>query len=320
MGTPGPDTRVDAELAHAAQAGDVSALGTLLTRHRPALLAIAVAMLGPGPDADDAVQETCLVALRRIGDLRDHAAAGSWLRAVARNVCRMRYRSPVHAPLGTGLAEVLPSAEPDPAQVLGQVATRDWLWHAMEELSPPLRLVLVLRHFSGVTAYEDIAEACGVPVGTVRSRLHEARGKLTRALLATADDAHGDVGRLTAERRGHVQDLLHALRHGDLTATLATAWLPTVALSGPRGMRDEGYDLLVRGLEKDLADGVGHHLTTVVASSDLTVCEFDLASPPDDPLHCPPGVAWVLHLRSGWVERARLVHARRPVPEPAPMA
>ena len=77
----------------AAQAGDVASLGTLLTRHRPAQLAVAYAVLGAGPDAEDAVQEAALLALRRIGDLRDPAAAGPWLKMIVRNASRRPLRS-----------------------------------------------------------------------------------------------------------------------------------------------------------------------------------------------------------------------------------
>ncbi|MFD2419041.1 RNA polymerase sigma factor [Amycolatopsis pigmentata] len=305
----------DADLVHAAKKGDVSALGSLLARHRPMLLAVAISLVGYGPDAEDAVQEASMIALRRIGDLRDPAAVGSWLRTVVRNACRMRYRSPTHVPLDGGLAALLPSAEPDPTELLGQHATRDWVWQAMEELSPPLRLVLMLRYFSDVTAYQDIAEACGVPIGTVRSRLNEARGKLARALLATADTAHGDIRAVTEERRRHTEELLTSVRHGEAASALATSWLPTVAVSGPGGLGAQGYGQVVRGLEQDLLDGVDHRLSNVVASGDIAVCEFTLRSPPEDPFHCPPGAAWVLHLRSGWVEQARLFHVRRQVPE-----
>lgn len=306
-----PGDPTDADLVRAAQAGDVSALGSLLVRHRPALLAVAISLVGYRPDAEDAVQEASMIALRRIGDLRDPAAVGSWLRAVVRNACRMRYRSPTHVPLDAGLVALLRSPEPDPMELLGQQATRDWVWHALEALSPPLRLVVMLRYFSGVTAYQDIADACGVPVGTVRSRLNEARGKLTRALLATADTSHGDVRAVTAERRRHTEELLASVRQGKPASALATSWLPTVAVSGPGGLRAQGYGQLVRGLEQDLDDGVEHRLTNVLASGDLAVCEFTLRSPPEDPTHCPPGAAWVLRLRSGWVEQARLFHLRR---------
>jgi RNA polymerase sigma-70 factor (ECF subfamily) len=314
MGTANPDAPGDVDLVHAAQAGDVGALGALLARHRPALLAVAMSLVGYRPEAEDAVQEASLIALGRIGDLRDPAAAGAWLRTVVRNVCRRQYLSPTELPLGDGLAAALRSPEPDPAQLLERQATRDWVWHAVEELSPPLRLAVILRYFSGVTAYQDIADACGVPVGTVRSRLNEARGRLAQALLATADAAHGDARGLTEARRRYAEELLEAMRRGDLASAFAASFSPDVEVSGPPGFQAKGYGPLVRQLEQDQEDGVGNRLISVVASRDLAVWEFEMLSPPEDPHHCPPGAGWVLHLRSGWVERARLFHLRRPFP------
>jgi RNA polymerase sigma factor (sigma-70 family) len=310
-----PDGPTDADLVHAAQAGEVSAIGVLVARHRPALLAVAISLVGYGPDAEDAVQEASMIALSRIGGLRDPAAAGSWLRTVVRNVCRMRQRSPAELPLDTARAAVLPSAEPDPVELLEQHATRDWVWHAMEDLSPALRLVLMLRYFSGVTAYQDIADACGVPVGTVRSRLNEARSRLARTLLATADAAHGDARALTEARRRDAEELLTAARRGQLASVFAASWSPTVKISGLPGLPPVGYGHLVRRLEQDVADGVGNRLTNVAASRDLVLCEIEMQSPPGDPCHCPPGAAMVLQLRSGWVEWARIFPVRRRAPE-----
>lgn len=306
----------DADLVHAARAGEVGALGLLLARHRPALLATAAGLLGYGPDAEDAVQEASLVALTRIGDLRDPDAAGPWLRSVVRNACRMKLRSGTDVPLDAGLAAVLRSPEPDPTELLERHATRDWIWHALEELSPPLRLVLMLRHFTGVTAYRDIADVCGVPVGTVRSRLNEGRGRLSRALLATADAAHGDVAALTEARRRGAEEMVAAAEREDFTTALA-AWSPTVEISLPSGVRTAGTDMYVEGVRRDIAAGVRIRMTNVVASRDLSLLEFDLLNPPEDPFHCPPGTLWVLHLRAERVERFRLFHAARPAGEHA---
>ena len=316
MGTACQDKPTDEELVRAAQAGEVSAVGALLARHRAALLAVAVRLSGYGPDAEDAVQEASLIALRRIGDLRDPAAIAPWLRTVVRNVCRMRHRSPAGVPLGAGLEAVLRSGEPDPSEHLDQHAARDWVWHALEELTPPLRLVVMLRYFTSVTEYRDIAAACGVPVGTVRSRLNEARSRLSRALLATADTVHGDVRALTEARRCEAEGLLTAVRRGEMASAFAEFWAPDVEISGPPGFKAAGYGLLIQQLEQDLSDGVGTRLTNLVASRDFTLCEFELQSPPGDPYHCPPGAAWVLHLRSGWVDRARLFQARREFLQP----
>jgi RNA polymerase sigma-70 factor, ECF subfamily len=82
----------DAELVRMAQGGDVTSLGTLLERHRAPLHALALRMLGHAPQAQDAVQDTFLIALRNIERLREPEAVGGWLRAVLRNVCLERIR------------------------------------------------------------------------------------------------------------------------------------------------------------------------------------------------------------------------------------
>ena len=148
-------------------------------------------MLGHGPQAEDAVQDTFLIALRRIGELRDPAAARAWLAAILVNVCRGQLRRP-DARSSRGRA--VGSAGPRQRQRGDRDgALRDWVWTALERLSEPLRLAVMLRYFTGASSYEAIADVCGVPVGTVRSRLSAAKRKLAEELLETAATAHDDA-------------------------------------------------------------------------------------------------------------------------------
>ncbi|MEW9528209.1 RNA polymerase sigma factor [Microbispora sp. NPDC049125] len=295
----------DVELTRGAQSGDVAALGLLLERHQAGMRAVALSILGPGPDADDAVQDAALTALQRIGDVRDPAAVGPWLRMIVRNACRSRLRRTNEAQSVHDLA--LPSANATPEQVLDRHALRDWIWHAIEELSPSLRMVLMLRHFSGITTYEQMAAVCGVPVGTVRSRLSQARAKLSEALLATAESAHGDAAALAAARRREGIETLEAAERGRFGDVLAERWSPDAELLDGRS-RVGGRDFLLRGMECDLEAGVRQRLVHAVAGSDLTIWEMDIVNPADDPEHCPPGVTWVMSLDEGRVRRLRLYH------------
>lgn len=310
-----PGDPTDVELVFAARRGDAGALGLLLHRHRPALLAVAVSLLGYGPDAEDAVQEASLVALRRIDDLRDPNAAGPWLREVVRNACRMQSRVNAPVPAGDGLA-ALPSTEPDPQELLERSALRDWVWHAIGELSAPLRLVVMLRYFTTVTAYQDIAEACGVPVGTVRSRLSEARRRLARGLQDSAEASH--AGPAVAERRHQeAEAMIGSFDHGGFAPVMADLWLPTIEIRWASGRRTTGFDYPRRSIDRDLSDGVRFQLTNVTGGRDAAIWETALINPPDDPDHCPPAAIWVQQLRHGRVERLRIMHARRPGPADA---
>lgn len=304
----------DVALTRAAQAGDVTALGLLLERHQAGMRAVALSILGPGPDVDDVLQDAALTALRRIGDVRDPAAIGPWLRMVVRNGARSLLRGTVATAPVDDL--VLRAADTGPERWLERNALRDWIWEAVEQLSPALRLPLVLRHFTtGVSSYDQIASACGLPVGTVRSRLSQARAKLTRALADTAESAHDDTARRTRASAAEAHETLAAAEAGHFAELLRERWSPEVALLRGK-QRVGGRNFLIRGMDCDLADGVRQRLAHAVAGQSLAVWEMDIVNPPDNPDHCPPTVAWLMtHDAAGRVEHLRLHHPR-PVPIP----
>ncbi|MFG2478594.1 RNA polymerase sigma factor [Streptomyces fagopyri] len=299
----------DAVLTRAAQAGDITALGLLLERHRAGMRAVALSILGPGPDVDDVVQDAAVTALRRVGDVRDPAAVGAWLRMIVRNAGRSLLRGSVPSQPIDDLH--LPSTDAGPERWLEHHAMRNWIWEAVEELSPTLRLPLVLRHFSTtVTSYERIADACGVPVGTIRSRLSQGRARLATALAATADAPHADTARRLRASRAEARETLAAAESGRFGALMTERWSPEIALL--RGNRPVGgRGVLVRGMDGDLEAGVRQRLVDAVAGRSLVVWEMDLINPADDPDHCPPSVAWLMTLDGvGRPHRLRLLHPR----------
>ncbi|MFE3169452.1 RNA polymerase sigma factor [Streptomyces sp. NPDC059224] len=303
----------DAQLLRAARAGDASSLGLLLARHRAGMHAVAAGLLGYGPEAEDAVQEASIVALRRIGDIRDPDAVGPWLRTVVRNVCRAMLRRTSAVPLETdALVRLERSTAPDPAELIEQYALRDWIGTALAQLSPGLRLAMLLRYFTETASYEDIAAVSAVPVGTVRSRLHQGRAKLAEALLAAADGAHDDIAALTGRHRGLGEEAMLAAHRGESASVLRKHWSPKLEVVWPDGRRT-GRDRLVAALGRDLSAGVRHSLVNVVAGGDVVVWEDAMRNPPEDPYHCPPGVTWVYFLEGGQAVRLHLHHPRRPV-------
>jgi RNA polymerase sigma-70 factor (ECF subfamily) len=301
-------------LVHAANEGDADSLGLLLARHRAGMRAVALALLGHSQDAEDAVQEAALIALRRIGDLRDPDAVGPWLRMVVRNVCRAQLRKMSAVPMAEPAQAVAADrwdGPPDPAEVLDRHALRDWVWSSLEDLSPEARLVTMLRYFTDVTSYEDIAALCGTPVGTVRSRLHQARTKLADALLSSADRAHDDATALNALHRGLAEETMVYAHDGRLASALSERWSPQADVMWPTGKRT-GIDYMPLVFDRDfLSHGVRHELLNVVASRDVVIWEAALLNPPEDPFHCPPGVVWVQFLDRGRVSKLRLYHPRR---------
>ncbi|MCF0093821.1 RNA polymerase sigma factor [Micromonospora sp. MH99] len=303
-------TQGDAELVALAQAGDAAALGALLTRHEAGMRAVALGVLGYGPDAEDAVQDAMVTALRRIGEVRDPAAVGPWLRTIVRNNARTTRRGPRTVPVAEPEWFAQPATSPTPEEALDSGALRDWVWHAIGELSEPDRLVTLLRYFSDASSYEQIATVCGVPVGTVRSRLSHARRALAGGLRTAATTAHADVSAAGDARWREGRDMIATAMRGDFDRVVHESWWPHAEMVVPGGPRG-GRDLAIRGMTTDLEAGVRQRLRNVVASGDVLIWETDLISPPDDPEHCPPGALWLQQLHQGRVRRFTLFH---PVP------
>ena len=168
----------DGDLVQLARTGDAQALGVLLARHRVAMHAVAVARLGSGPDVDDIVQDSSLVAIASLDRLRDPDLARSWLTGITRNLCREHVRRRTDTSLDVELTGHPMSG---PEEAFDRLAVRDWVWEALEALSEPLRHAVILRYFSSARSYASIAAALDIPIGTVRSRLSEARLVLTAA-------------------------------------------------------------------------------------------------------------------------------------------
>ncbi|MER6319868.1 RNA polymerase sigma factor [Streptomyces sp. NPDC001581] len=307
-----PTGPTDEELTRRAQAGEAGVLGLLPARHHASMRAVALSLLGYGPDAEDAVQEAALTALRRIGDVRDGAAVGAWLRAVVRNSCRTRLRARRETPGLDGL-DPLHLRDDDlaqPERIVERHAMRDWIWGAVEELPEPLRLVLMLRHFSGVSSYQEIAAACEVPIGTVRSRLSQARAKMSQVLTATATQAHDDASVRVEQSRNEAVATLEAWETGGLPREISELWPAESEMIGRLGRPGERVHP-VPVMRRYLEDGVRQHLRHVVAGRDIAIWEMDVTH--DGARHvCPPSLAWLMFRSNGRVQRLRVVFPRPP--------
>jgi len=286
----------DAVLATRALAGDVEALSGLLVRYRPSLYAVAIGLLHSRDDALDAVQETSVIALVKLGSLRDPAAVGGWLHRVVRNTCLMRLRrSGRETPTDKFDGPVLlPTLE----EAIDQLALRDWVWAAISTLMPEDRVTVMLRYFSRCHSYEAIASVTGVPVGTVRSRLHRVRSQLSSALQSTTADsaaAHADLER---RRRSEWEGFYVELHNAPVPDTYRYSYAPDVEVTDRVG--------LWRGLEEWSAHereaidlGVRANIVGLVASRDLTVLDIDFTNPAWADDHCPPRSTFVHRLTAG---------------------
>jgi RNA polymerase sigma-70 factor (ECF subfamily) len=180
---------MDTELVIRAQRGDEEAFASLAVAVGDRLHAVAHRILRDIDLAEDATQQALLAIWRDLPRLRDPARFEAWsyrllLRACYAEGRRTRRWSPN--------LRLLPTDEPADGAGLSSVHDRDQLERGFRRLSIDHRAVVVLHHYLDMPL-DRVAETLGIPVGTVRSRLHHAMRGLRAALDADARPARREA-------------------------------------------------------------------------------------------------------------------------------
>lgn len=301
----------DAELAIAARGGDCTCLGVLLERHRARLYAAALRVLGFRPEAEDAVHDTFLIALRHIGDVKDPQAVVGWLHTVLHRCCLLQLRRR----RGEMLTAEVPDRPDDGLNVeerLEKAALREWIWNAMSKLPEPLRVTAMLRYFGSYQSYEELAAILAIPIGTIRSRLSEAKRKLAEMLLDTAGLVNSESRQQSQEHQRFYFEIFDGLnRHGERDRFLRH-FAEDLYLVRGGGKPVLGRSHLAWEIDSDTEAGVRLEPQRVLGAGNVIVVEGRFSNPPEDPLHCPPGVALVIFLRNRTARRLHLHLSPRP--------
>lgn len=157
----------------------------------PALRAFARTFYRNPTDADDLVQDTLMKALNSFDSFEPGTRLKSWLFTIMRNTFYTKIKVYTReAPGGIDCVAARPTME----------GTQEWavrgreVGEAINRLPPDFREVLVLVGMLGVS-YEDAAEICGCAVGTVKSRLNRARGRILEELGEPSSRAVIETGR-----------------------------------------------------------------------------------------------------------------------------
>jgi RNA polymerase sigma-70 factor (ECF subfamily) len=140
---------------------------------------LASVVLRDPVEAEDVVHDAVLLGWRKFGSLRDPARFDAWFGRIVLNLCRDRLRARRRGHLREAqLGAVMEQGRRDD---FGSVAERDALTAAFPKLGPDLQLVVALRFYRDLPL-DDIAELLGIPLGTVKSRLHTGLKRLRAEL------------------------------------------------------------------------------------------------------------------------------------------
>ena len=171
--------------------GDVNAFEKLVLEYEKNVYNIALRMTGNSEDASDMTQEAFIKAYNSLQSFRGDSKFSVWLYRIATNVCldflRSRSRKPtvslsVEDNEGEEVQLDVADESQSPELLLDRQMTRESVRRGLETLSPEYRQILLLREIRGLS-YDEISQALGLEVGTVKSRIFRARKKLCTFLL-----------------------------------------------------------------------------------------------------------------------------------------
>jgi RNA polymerase sigma-70 factor (ECF subfamily) len=162
-------------------AGSKEAFEQLVLRHKDRVYTLACRLLGDHGEAEDVAQETFLRAYERLADFRGDARFSTWLYRICYNLCVNRFQRKKRDPGNDSTPDGVPHSTSESCDQLLVKEQQHLLNWALSRLNAELREVVLLYHTDHLS-YEEIASVLGYPIGTVRSRLHRARGELKRIL------------------------------------------------------------------------------------------------------------------------------------------
>jgi RNA polymerase sigma-70 factor (ECF subfamily) len=185
----------DHSLVQACRAGQTEAFGLLVERHQDRLYPTILRLIGSAEDAEDVLQDAFVRAFEKLEQFHGESSFYTWIYRIAVNLALSGYRRrrvrgtyrPMRngeVPSGEGPADV--SLDADPTAALERAERERAVESALNKLGPEHRAVVILKDFDG-HRYEEISAILGVPVGTVRSRLHRARCELRDHLRSLVD-------------------------------------------------------------------------------------------------------------------------------------
>ncbi|MHC4821449.1 MAG: RNA polymerase sigma factor [Planctomycetota bacterium] len=190
------------ELMERFRSGDRAALDALVDRHHASLIRYFHAQGRDRALAEDLAQEVWVRIVRHREKYQARARFQTYMFHIARNLWIDKYRSRKSAPgmisadlpvggdgagEGAPLGSLIPGKEPEPGETASVHEEADRVHRAVDRLPEHLRSVFELGEVQGLR-YAEVSEILGIPVGTVKSRMHAAVKRLRAMLIPPKDD------------------------------------------------------------------------------------------------------------------------------------
>ncbi len=185
-------THTDNALIVRCQKADIAAFNEIVSRYKDKIYRYVYRMTGSAEDAEDLTQEVFVRMYTNIAGFRAEASLSTWLFRIAGNLCTDSFRKnkyargnlSLDAPMDEseeGASRDVPDMSGEPDRLFGRKELAHQIEAALAKLPPKLRSAVILHDVEGL-AYDEIAQTERVPLGTIKSRIFNARATLREHL------------------------------------------------------------------------------------------------------------------------------------------
>lgn len=295
----------------AALAGEDTSWNFLYRQHYPWMYATALHICGNTPAAKDALQETFITAYLKLPQLKDTTAFAAWLKTILIRHCRRNAQKQLSIGDDCIHFENNHFYDDEISRKMDEYEQQSKIYAGLSCLSETLQSVLLLRYFSDWSAYEEISSILCIPIGTVRSRLNQAKQKLLAHWAADNDDND------KAFKQANKWNNLYNDYFGNIYTSLQSrekliAHLDkNLRLIFTSGKSVTGRSLVQQMIEEDMRYGNSFSGLEVISSGNISIIDCHNKNSDEYPDRCPTSSVFVLHRTGDVTTQMNLHHSAR---------
>ena len=271
-----------------ARLGNKQCFNNLLTFYYPQTYAYALKICKYNNIAEDALQEAFINSYTHFNEVKLEEKFSSWLNTIVRRSCWKHMNSSKNLiPLS---AKLIDSKIVDDTLEynLEQNNLSEFIHERINNLSDSLQLVVILRFFTEFDDYESISRILDIPIGTVRSRLNEAKKQLKKNWNANLNDLPENLQSESAYwNEFYTESFNNAYKTVGARNKIIEHLLPEVKIHFTSGKINIGRDILKNEIEEDVKFGTRYNITTAFNLKDIGVLQGQNLNSPEYPDRCP---------------------------------
>lgn len=279
--------------------GNKSSFNNLITYYHAQLLSYAYKICKYSNLAEDALQDAYINAFIHLNEVKEPQNFYYWLRTIVKRACWQQLKtSTANLPLSSKLIDSKIADEKLEIEV-EKNSLNEFLWERINHLSENLKVAVLLRYFTDYNDYENISEILNIPVGTVRSRLSEAKKQLRKLWNTDLSEMPHKV-RSEADywNEFYLNSFQYIQKDPAVRTKFNNHFLSDLSILFTSGKKAKGRKIIEKEFEDDLNYGTSYGTGTVFNLKDIGIVQGENINSKEYPDRCPPTSTLIFHRKT----------------------